>query len=104
MPKSMRKLVFVASFFVLWDFMLSSSSASAAGATICAVVADPSNFDRQAVALDGVVTSLYETTSQRGNDYTTFRLQGANGCCRYDFYLGSPGIDGWFFGPRARLI
>jgi hypothetical protein len=80
MPKSVRKLLFVASFFVLWGFLLSSSNANTAGATVCAVVADPSNFDRQAVALDGVVTSLRETTSQRGNDYTTFRLQGANGC------------------------
>jgi hypothetical protein len=31
------------------------------------------------VALDGVVTSLRETASQRGNDYTTFELKDASG-------------------------
>lgn len=47
---------------------------------VCAIVATPTKFDHQTVTLDGVVANLRETTSQRGNDYTTFKLQDANGC------------------------
>jgi hypothetical protein len=35
------------------------------------------NFDRQNVSLEGTVASLKETTSRRGNDYSTFKLEGS---------------------------
>ena len=55
-------------------------SAGLAHITLCAIVAQPGKFDNQGVALDGVVTDLRETTSQRRNDYTTFNLKDAGGC------------------------
>lgn len=57
-----------------------AQNAPQAGGTVCAIVAAPAKFDHQTVLLDGVVTNLNETTSQRGNDYTTFKLQDASGC------------------------
>jgi hypothetical protein len=47
---------------------------------VCAIVANPGSFDHQTIALKGTVTSLKETTSRRGNDYTTFKLQDPTGC------------------------
>jgi hypothetical protein len=64
-------------------FLLGGASAFAqepAGGTVCGIVAKPAKFDHQAVSLNGVVADLSETTSRRGNDYTTFKLQGAGGC------------------------
>jgi hypothetical protein len=35
-----------------------------------------SSFDHKTVTLQGTATAVKETTSRRGNDYTTFKLQG----------------------------
>jgi hypothetical protein len=40
----------------------------------------PASFNHQTVTLQGIVTALKETTSRRGNDYTTFKLQDPSGC------------------------
>jgi hypothetical protein len=47
---------------------------------ICAIVASLAKYDHQTVTLQGTATNLRETTSQRGNDYTTFKLQDPSGC------------------------
>jgi hypothetical protein len=52
----------------------------AADVGVCAIVANPVNFDHQTVMLEGMVATLKETTSRRGNDYTTFKLQDRSGC------------------------
>lgn len=54
--------------------------ASAAEVGVCEIVAKPASFDHQTVTLQGSVTALKETTSRRGNDYTTFKLQHPSGC------------------------
>jgi len=65
-------------------------SAGLAHITVCAIVAKPSKFDNRGVRLDGIITDLYETTSQRGNDYTTFNLKDAGGCTVTVFAWGHP--------------
>jgi hypothetical protein len=47
---------------------------------VCAIIEKPANFDHQNVTLQGTATQLKETTSRRGNDYTTFKLQAPGGC------------------------
>jgi hypothetical protein len=49
--------------------------ASAAEVGVCGIVDKPASFNHQTVMLQGIVTALKETTSRRGNDYTTFKLQ-----------------------------
>ena len=56
------------------------SFAQSADVGICSIVTKPTSFDHQSVALQGTVTSLKETTSHKGNDYTTFKLQDPTGC------------------------
>jgi hypothetical protein len=53
---------------------------SAAEVGVCAIVGNPAKYDHQTVALQGTTTALKETTSQRGNEYTTFNLQDPSGC------------------------
>ena len=60
----------------------------AAEVGVCAIVAKPSDFDHQTVTLLGTAAALKETTSHRGNDYTTFKLQDASGC-------GAVNVFGW---------
>jgi hypothetical protein len=47
----------------------------AAEIPICSIIANPKSFDHQIVSLQGTIGGLRETTSRRGNDYTTFKLQ-----------------------------
>jgi hypothetical protein len=47
---------------------------------VCAIVAKPSAFNHQTVALQGTAVRVKQTTSRRGNEYTTFGLQDASGC------------------------
>jgi len=49
-------------------------SAGLAHITVCAIVAKPSKFDNRGVRLDGIITDLYETTSQRGNELIDIRF------------------------------
>ena len=51
------------------------TSSDAAEVPICSIIANPKSFNHQNVSLQGTIGSLRETTSRRGNDYTTFKLQ-----------------------------
>src|SRR6516165_3803015 len=55
--------------------LLSLAAAHAADVSIHSIVTDPASFDHQIVTLQGTAIAVKETTSQRGNDYTTFKLQ-----------------------------
>lgn len=55
--------------------LLNLTAADAAYVSIHSIVTDPSSFDRRTVTLQGTAGAVKETTSQRGNDYTTFKLQ-----------------------------
>jgi hypothetical protein len=57
-------------FFLIW-----MNVAKAADVSIHSIVSSPSSFDHQTVTLQGTAVAVKETTSQRGNDYTTFKLQ-----------------------------
>jgi hypothetical protein len=54
--------------------------ANAAEVNVCEIVARPASFDHKSIMLQGRAMAVKETTSRRGNDYTTFKLQGPNGC------------------------
>ncbi len=55
-------------------------SAVAAEDSICEIATKPTTFDHRNVVLQGAAINLKETTSHRGNDYTTFALQDPSGC------------------------
>jgi hypothetical protein len=55
--------------------LLTPDAARAADVSIHSVATNPSGFDHQTVTLEGTAIAVRETTSQRGNDYTTFKLQ-----------------------------
>ena len=61
---------------------------------LCSIVADPTTFDHQTVTLQGTAAALKETTSRRGNDYTTFKLQDPSGCGALDIFTwGHPAMS-----------
>jgi hypothetical protein len=60
--------------------------ANAAEVNVCEIVARPASFDHKSIMLQGRATAVKETTSRRGNDYTTFKLQGPNGCGAVDIF------------------
>ena len=64
--------------------------ANAAEANVCEIVAKPASFNHQAVTLQGIVTALKETTSRRGNDYTTFKLKDPSGCGAVTIFTWGP--------------
>lgn len=57
--------------------------------TVCAVVTNRADFDHKSVTLQGAANMVRETTSRRGNDYTTFKLQDG-GCEVSVFTWGHP--------------
>ena len=59
---------------------LAFKRAYAADVDVCSIVANPTNFDHQTIVLEGTAAAVRETTSRKGNDYTTFKLQGPSGC------------------------
>jgi hypothetical protein len=61
-------------------FLATIAVCNAAGTPVCSVIAKPTSFDHENVSLEGTVASLKETTSRRGNDYSTFKLQDPSGC------------------------
>jgi hypothetical protein len=68
---------------------------------VCAIIAKPVSFDHQTVVLQGTVTALKETTSRRGNDYTTFKLQDPSGCGTLDIFTwGHPALSN---GDQVRV-
>jgi hypothetical protein len=72
--------------------LLLSSLSYAAETPVCAIAHSPTGFDHRAVSLIGRVTSLRQTTSQRGNDYSTFKLSDTGGCEVLVFTWGHPAI------------
>jgi hypothetical protein len=64
----------------------------AAEVPICSIIANPKSFDHQNVSLQGRVGSLKETTSQKGNDYTTFKLQDPSCGSLNIFTWGHPSL------------
>ena len=74
----------------------------AADVGVCAIVAKPAGFDHQTVTLQGTVTPLKETTSRRGNDYTTFKLQDPSGCGGVNIFTwGHPALNN---GDQVRVV
>ena len=65
--------------FVATALLLLTSACGNAG-DVCSIVKNPRAFNRQNVTLEGTVTALKETTSPKGNDYTTFKLEDPSGC------------------------
>ena len=58
------------------DFGAATSvAANGADIALCSIVEKPANFNHQSVTLQGTALGVKETTSHRGNDYTTFKLQ-----------------------------
>jgi hypothetical protein len=61
-------------------FFSTVSSGNAIDVPICSIIAKPTSFDHQSVSLAGTIAGLRETTSRRGNEYTTFKLRDPSGC------------------------
>ena len=81
----------------LWSFII----ASAGEVGVCAILDKPASFDHQTVTLNGKVTALKETTSRRGNDYTTFKLQDPSGCGAVNIFTwGHPSLNN---GDQVRV-
>ena len=66
--------------------------AYAAEVSVCSLAADPKGYDHQHMNLRGAVTDLKETRSQRGNDYTLFKLQAPGPCEVKVFVWGHPAL------------
>jgi hypothetical protein len=78
-----------------------SSAAQAAEVTVHSIMSNPTAFDHQSVTLQGTAAAVKETTSHRGNDYTTFKLQdGSNGESLSVFTWGHPILS---TGDRVRV-
>jgi hypothetical protein len=60
--------------------------------TIRSIVTEPTNFDQQSIIVIGTVADLNETTSNAGNDYTTFQLEDAGGNTVKIFIWGHPDV------------
>jgi|ERR1700733_8708431 hypothetical protein len=58
---------------VLWPFCC-----FAADDGVCAVANNHAKFDHHNVVLTGKISTLKETASKAGNDYTTFKLEDGN--------------------------
>jgi hypothetical protein len=73
-----------ATFLFIWSplvlFLLAVAVGNAADTLVCSVIAKPTNFDNENISLEGTVAGLKETTSHKGNDYSTFKLQDPSGC------------------------
>jgi hypothetical protein len=64
----------------VWTFLLCTLGiATAAEVTVHSLATNPSSFDHQTVTLQGTAVAVKETTSRRGDDYTTFKLQDQSG-------------------------
>jgi hypothetical protein len=59
--------------------LFSFFGSKAAEVTVHGLITNPKSFDHQTVTLQGTATSVKETMSRSGNDYTTFKLQDPDG-------------------------
>jgi hypothetical protein len=74
--------------------LLTSVAVNGANIAICSIVDKPTSFDHQNVTLQGTALGVKETTSHRGNDYTTFKLQDPSGCGAVNIFTwGHPALS-----------
>ena len=73
--------------------MLMSVKTDAADEPVCSLERDPLGFDQRTLSLHGTVIELNETTSQRGHNYTTFKLQDPTGCAVKVFIWEHPKLS-----------
>jgi hypothetical protein len=74
---------------------------AAAQIGVCAIIAKPADFNHITVTLQGTATALKETTSHRGNDYTTFKLQDPSRCGGVNIFAwGHPALNN---GDQVRV-
>jgi hypothetical protein len=66
--------------------LLITSTANATEVGVCSLTANRTSFDHQNVTLQGTAMGVKETTSRRGNDYTTFKLQDLSGDCAVSIF------------------
>jgi hypothetical protein len=92
---SMRKFVPALIIILLTPFY-----ANAADVSVCSITQNPKGYDHQTVTLEGAAISLRQTTSRRGNDYSTFKLQSRDGCALDVFTWGHPTLSG---GQQVRV-
>ena len=71
-------------------------------AAVNAVCPKPKDFDHQIVVVQGTVTSLNQTTSHIGHDYTTFKLQDCGAV--NIFNMGAPHDEEWRSRSRGRRV
>jgi hypothetical protein len=82
-------------------FLSAVAVGNAADTPVCSVIAKPTSFDHQNVTLEGTVASLKETTSRKGNDYSTFKIQDPSGCGALSvFTWGHPTVSN---GDRVQV-
>ena len=80
---------------LLWVALILASGLPAMALTrdrIADVLARPDAFDRHEVVLEGRASAVDPRTSQRGNDYFTFRLADEAGASVRVFSWGKPAI------------
>jgi hypothetical protein len=66
---------------------LTAVTTNAAEVALCSLAGNRASFDHQNVTLQGNAIDVKETTSRRGNDYTTFKLQDStNGSCTVNIF------------------
>ena len=81
--------------------LLMSAAANGADIAICSIIEKPANFNHQSVTLQGTALGVKETTSHRGNDYTTFKLQDPSGCGAVNIFTwGHPALKN---GDQVRV-
>jgi len=64
---------------IVLSALFGSSTCNASEDTVHGIVSNPGAYDHRSVTLQGTAEGVKETTSRRGNDYTTFKLRDANG-------------------------
>ncbi len=69
-------------------FSLIAASPAPATTPIADILANPTSFDGQHLAVSGTIAQLAEKTSRRGNDYTTFDL--CDTACIHVYSYGHP--------------
>jgi hypothetical protein len=68
---------------------------------MCADRSALANFNHPNVTLQGTALGVKETTSHRGNDYTTFKLQDPSGCGAVNIFTwGHPALSN---GDQVRV-
>jgi hypothetical protein len=69
-------------------------AANAGEVGVCSLATNRANFDHQSVTLQGTAIEVKETTSRRGNSYTTFKLQDSttSSCAVSIFTWGHPAL------------